>query len=230
MKILIIEDQRELSDSIRAYLSHENFTCEAAYDYHGAMEKIHLYDYACIILDINLPHGNGLNILQELKSHSKADGVLIISARNSLDDKVLGLNLGADDYLTKPFHMPELAARVAAIIRRKSFEGRNKIVLDKLSLDLQEKIVKGASGRADLTKKEYDLLVYFIANKNKVVTKEAIVEHLWGDSIDMADNYDFIYTHIKNLRKKLLQAGCPDYIRAIYGMGYKFSTVETRRS
>ena len=230
MKILIIEDQQELSDSIRAYLSHENFTCETAADYYAALEKIHLYDYACIILDINLPHGNGLTILQELKADNKADGVLIISARNSLDDKVLGLNLGADDYLTKPFHMPELAARVAAIIRRKSFEGRNRIVLDKLSLDLQEKIVKGANGRADLTKKEYDLLVYFIANKNKVVTKEAIVEHLWGDSIDMADNYDFIYTHIKNLRKKLLQVGCPDYIRAVYGMGYKFSTTEGRRS
>ena len=230
MKILIIEDQKELSDSIRDYLSQENFTCEMAYDYYAAIEKVHLYYYACIILDINLPHGNGLNILKELKSLGKADGVLVISARNSLDDKVLGLNLGADDYLTKPFHMPELAARVAAIIRRKSFEGRNRIVLDKLSLDLQEKIVKGANGRADLTKKEYDLLVYFIANKNKVVTKEAIVEHLWGDSIDMADNYDFIYTHINNLRKKLLQAGCPDYIRAIYGMGYKFSTAEGRRT
>lgn len=230
MKILIIEDQQELSDSIRDYLSQENFTCEMAYDYYLALEKIHIFDYACIILDINLPHGNGLNVLKELKSHNKADGVLIISARNSLDDKVLGLNLGADDYLTKPFHMPELAARVAAIIRRKSFGGRNRIILDKLSLDLQEKIVKGANGRADLTKKEYDLLVYFIANKNKVVTKEAIVEHLWGDSIDMADNYDFIYTHIKNLRKKLLQVGCPDYIRAIYGMGYKFSITEGRRS
>jgi DNA-binding response OmpR family regulator len=230
MKILIIEDQRELSDSIRDYLSQENFACEAAYEYIGAMEKVRNGDFACIILDINLPHGNGLNILQELKSNGKADGVLIISARNSLDDKVLGLNLGADDYLTKPFHMPELAARVAAIIRRKSFGGKNRIILDKLSLDLQEKIVKGANGRADLTKKEYDLLVYFIANKNKVVTKEAIVEHLWGDSIDMADNYDFIYTHIKNLRKKLLLAGCPDYIRAIYGMGYKFSTAESRKA
>jgi DNA-binding response OmpR family regulator len=229
MKILIIEDQQELSDSVRDYLSHENFTCEMAYDYYGAKEKIHLYDYSCIILDINLPHGNGLSILKELKSNNKADGVLIISARNSLDDKVLGLNLGADDYLTKPFHMPELAARVAAIIRRKSSQGRNRIVLDKLSLDLQEKIVKGPNGRADLTKKEYDLLVYFIANKNKVVTKEAIVEHLWGDSIDMADNYDFIYTHIKNLRKKLLHAGCPDYIHAVYGMGYKFSPSEGRR-
>lgn len=229
MKILIIEDQQELSDSIRDYLSHENFACEMAYDYYRAMEKVRLVDYACIILDINLPHGNGLNILKELKSNNKADGVLIISARNSLDDKVLGLNLGADDYLTKPFHMPELAARVAAIIRRKSFDGRNRIVLDKLSLDIQDKIVKGANGRADLTKKEYDLLVYFIANKNKVVTKEAIVEHLWGDSIDMADNYDFIYTHIKNLRKKLLLAGCPDYIHAVYGMGYKFSPTEGRR-
>jgi DNA-binding response OmpR family regulator len=229
MKILIIEDQQELSDSIRAYLNQENFACEAAYEYHAAMDKVRVGDYACIILDINLPHGNGLNILKELKSNGKADGVLIISARNSLDDKVLGLNLGADDYLTKPFHMPELAARVAAIIRRKSFGGKNRIILDKLSLDLQDKIVKGANGRADLTKKEYDLLVYFIANKNKVVTKEAIVEHLWGDSIDMADNYDFIYTHIKNLRKKLLLAGCPDYIRAIYGMGYKFSTAESRK-
>jgi DNA-binding response OmpR family regulator len=229
MKLLIIEDQQELSDSICTYLSQEQFTCETAYDHTAAMEKIHAYDYACIILDINLPRGNGLNILQELKTQNKADGVLIISARNSLDDKVLGLNLGADDYLTKPFHMPELAARVAAIIRRKSFEGVNRISFDKLSLDLSNKMVKGPEGPIDLTKKEYDLLIYFIANKNKVVTKEAIVEHLWGDHIDMADNYDFIYTHIKNLRKKLLLAGCPDYIKGIYGMGYKFSASKQKR-
>jgi DNA-binding response OmpR family regulator len=230
MKLLIIEDQKELSDSICSYLSHENFICETAYDFHGAMEKIELYDYACIILDINLPLGNGLGILQALKSNDKADGVLIISARNSLDDKVLGLNLGADDYLTKPFHMPELAARVAAIIRRKSFDGKNKIVLDKLSLNMQDKIVKGPKGAIDLTKKEYELLVYFIGNKNKVVTKEAIVEHLWGDSIDLADNYDFIYSHIKNLRRKLINAGCPDHIKAVYGMGYKFVASEEKNS
>jgi DNA-binding response OmpR family regulator len=222
MKILIIEDQVELSDSIHSYLSHENFSCERAYDFHTAMDKIRLYDYDCIILDITLPFGNGLDILKELKEENKADGVLIISAKNSLDDKVTGLNLGADDYLTKPFHLPELSARVAAIIRRKTFEGKNKIVLDKLVLDLQDKTVRGAKGRIDLTRKEYELLVYFISNKNKVVTKEAIVEHLWGDDIDMADNYDFIYTHVKNLRRKLVQAGCPDYIKGIYGMGYKF--------
>jgi DNA-binding response OmpR family regulator len=222
MKVLIIEDQQELSESIFSYLSHENFSCERAFDFETAMEKIHLYDYACIILDITLPLGNGLDILKELKKQNKADGVLIVSARNSLDDKVLGLNLGADDYLTKPFHLPELAARVAAIIRRKSFDGNTRLVLDKLVLDLQEKTVKGVKGRIDLTRKEYDLLFYFVSNKNKVVTKEAIVEHLWGDDIDMADNYDFIYTHVKNLRRKLVQAGCPDYIKGIYGMGYKF--------
>jgi DNA-binding response OmpR family regulator len=229
MKLLIIEDQQELSDSIRTYLTYEQFTCEVAYDYYMALEKIDLYDYACIILDINLPLGNGLTILKELRESNKADGVLIISARNSLDDKVLGLNLGADDYLTKPFHMPELAARIAAIIRRKSFDGKNKIVIDRLTLNIQDKIVRHADTDIDLTKKEYDLLVYFVANRNKVVTKEAIVEHLWGDSIDIADNYDFIYTHIKNLRKKLMQAGCPDYIRAVYGMGYKFFADETKK-
>ena len=177
-----------------------------------------------MLLDISLPMGNGLNVLQELKNLGKADGVLIISAKNSLNDKVKGLNLGADDYLTKPFHLPELSARVAAIIRRKVFEGKNRIITDDLVIDIQDKVVKGSNGVIDLTRKEYELLVYFTGNKNKVVTKEAIVDHLWGDHIDMADNYDFIYTHIKNLRKKLLLAGCRDYIRAVYGMGYKFDT------
>jgi len=222
MKILIIEDQQELSDSIHSYLSNEHFSCERAFDFNMAIEMVNRHDYACIILDISLPFGSGLDILKLLKEQNKADGVLIISARNSLDDKVQGLNLGADDYLTKPFHLPELLARVAAIIRRKTFEGKNKIILDKLVLDLLEKTVKGVKGSIDLTRKEYELLVYFIGNKNKVITKEAIVEHLWGGDIDLADNYDFIYTHVKNLRRKLMQAGCPDYIKGIYGMGYKF--------
>jgi DNA-binding response OmpR family regulator len=222
MKLLIIEDQQELSASICSYLSNEHFTCETAHDFDTAIKKIRLVDYACILLDITLPQGNGLDILKELKALDKADGVLIISAKNSPDDRVLGLNLGADDYLSKPFHLPELSARVAAIIRRKSTSGKNKIVLEKLELNQQDKMVKGPKGTIELTRKEQELLVYFIGNKNKVVTKEAIVEHLWGGDIDMADNYDFIYTHIKNLRRKLMQAGCPDMIRGIYGMGYKF--------
>ena len=222
MKILIIEDEKKLAENICAYLSSEQFTCEMAYDYYEAIDKIHVYEYACIILDITLPYGNGFDILRELKQAKKAEGVLIISAKNSLDDKVMGLKIGADDYLTKPFHLPELGARVSSIIRRKSFEGNNEIALDDLILDLSDRTLKSKDEIIPLTRKEYDLLVYFISNKNRVVTKEAIVEHLWGDEIDMADSYDFIYSHIKNLRKKLMQAGCPDYIKAVYGMGYRF--------
>jgi DNA-binding response OmpR family regulator len=222
MKILIIEDEKALSDSICLYLNNESFVCECAYDFDTAMEKIALYDYTCIILDITLPGGNGLAILQELKANHKQDGVLIISARNSLDDKVHGLKMGADDYLTKPFHLPELGARVAAIIRRKSFNGNNTIRFGELLLDLQGKSVSVQEKNVELTRKEYELLLYFVSNKNKVVSKGAIAEHLWGDNMDATDNYDFLYTHIKNLRKKLVQAGCPDYIQAVYGMGYKF--------
>ena len=222
MKILIIEDEKELSESISKYLSTEQFTCEAAYDYHSAVEKIHLNEYSCIILDITLPNGNGLDILKELKAMDKADGVLIVSARNSMDDKIIGLNTGADDYLAKPFHLPELGARVSAIIRRKSFGGRNQIKVGDLLLDIQDKSLKFKNEPIALTRKEYELLLYLLSNKNRVVTKEAIVEHLWGDDIDMADSYDFIYSHIKNLRKKMMNAGSPDYIKAVYGMGYKF--------
>ena len=224
MKILIIEDEKELSASICTYLKNEKFFCEVAYDFASAMEKVSLYEYACIVLDISLPGGSGMDILKELKANNKADGVLIISAKNSLDDKVLGLKSGADDYLTKPFYLPELAARVAAIIRRKSFDGNNFLQFDELLLNLDEKSVKVNNKIIDLTKKEYDLLLYFISNKNKVISKGAIAEHLWGDNMDMADNYDFIYTHIKNLRKKIIQAGSRDYIKSIYGMGYRLTT------
>jgi DNA-binding response OmpR family regulator len=223
MKVLVIEDEKELSDSICAYLANEQFVCERTFDFDSSMEKISLYDYACIVLDVNLPGGSGLDILKELKNQNKTDGVLIISARNSLDDKVFALKTGADDYLTKPFHLPELSARVNAIIRRKSFDGKNEIIFNELKLDLGEKNVKVNNTTVDLTKKEYELLLYFISNKNKVVTKNAIAEHLWGDNMDVADNYDFIYTHIKNLRKKLVQAGGADYVKSVYGMGYKFS-------
>jgi len=223
MKILIVEDEKELSLSICTYLANEQFTCEQAFDFKTALDKISLYDYACIVLDITLPDGSGIDILKELKNANKLDGVLIISAMNSIDDKVFGLNSGADDYLTKPFHLSELAARVSAIIRRKSFDGKNIIHFDGFEIDLNKKEVTVHGKTIDLTKKEYELLLYFIGNKNKVITKNAIAIHLWGDDMDVAGNYDFIYTHIKNLRKKMMQAGSPDYIRSVYGMGYKFS-------
>jgi DNA-binding response OmpR family regulator len=222
MKILVIEDEKEISNSICEYLENEQFFCETALNYETAFEKISLYDYACILLDIGLPGGSGLDLLQRLQKENKSDGVLIISAKNSLDDKVKGLKAGADDYLTKPFHLSELSARVAAIIRRKSFDGKNIITCDNLVLDLNKKTASVDENIIDFTRKEYDLLLYFLSNKNKVISKNAIAEHLWGDNMDLANNYDFIYTHIKNLRKKLLQAGCADYVKSIYGMGYKF--------
>ncbi len=222
MKVLVIEDELEISKSVCKYLQNEQFICETAFTFDEAVEKISLYEYACILLDIGLPDGSGLNLLAQLKKENKSDGVLIISAKNSLDDKVAGLKAGADDYLAKPFHLSELGARVTAIIRRKSFDGKNEIRVDNLALDLNNKSASADEKIIDLTRKEYDLLLYFISNKNRVISKNAIAEHLWGDNMDLADNYDFIYTHIKNLRKKLIQAGCKDYIRSVYGLGYKF--------
>jgi DNA-binding response OmpR family regulator len=174
------------------------------------MSKISLYRYDCILLDITLPGGNGMEILKTLKQNHHRDGVLIISAKNSLDDRLDGLNLGADDYLVKPFHLSELKARVSAIIRRKTFNGSNLLLFNELTIDLLAKDVKVGKTPVKLTRKEYALLLYFIANKGKVVSKNAIAEHLWGDGIDMANNFDFIYSHIKNIRKKLMEAGCND--------------------
>ncbi len=224
MKVLIVEDEKVLSESISTYLNSEQYVCEIAADFATAMKKVAHYEYACIILDINLPGGSGLNILKELKANRKTEGVLIISARNSLDDKLTGLNSGADDYLIKPFHLPELAARVSAIIRRKTFGGNNMLTFEEIHLDVLSKTAYVNGRMIDLTRKEYDLLLYFISNRNKVISKGAIAEHLWGDNMDIADSYDFIYTHIKNLRKKLISAGAKDYVKSAYGMGYKFSS------
>ena len=221
MKILIIEDEKALSESITAYLKSEDYLCEVAADYEKALDKITLFDYDCILLDITLPGGSGLELLKELKSLNKADGVLIISAKNSLDDKVTGLKLGADDYLPKPFHLSELSARIAAIIRRKNFAGSNIVHFHNLVIDTGSKVVTADNNPVELTKKEYELLLYFVSNKRRVISKNAIAEHLWGD--DMEGNVDFIYTHIKNLRRKLQDAGGQDYIRSVYGMGYKFT-------
>ena len=224
MKILIVEDEPELLKSIKTYLSQNNFLCDAADNIREARDHISDSTYNCVILDITFPVGNGFEILRKIKEIKKNCGVLIISAKDSLDDKLLGLELGADDYMTKPFHLPELAARLHAINRRRNFDGNDLVIVDKLVVNVQDKYVKTDTGSIDLTRKEFELLLYFISNKNKVVTKQSIIDYLWGDQADMTDNYDLIYVHIKNLRKKLVDKGCPDYISAVYGMGYRFST------
>jgi DNA-binding response OmpR family regulator len=223
VKILIIEDEPALNKSMVDYLTAQQYLVEAVGNYENALEKIEYYHYDCIVLDLTLPGGNGLQLLEVLKTNFKTDGVIIISARNELDDKITGLQLGADDYLTKPFHLSELSVRIAAIIRRKNLQGSNTLNFENIKLEVEGKTVSVSGKEIVLTKKEYDLLLYFIINKNKVLSKNAIAEHLWGDDMDLADNYDFIYTHIKNIRKKLIQAGSGDYIHSVYAMGYKFS-------
>jgi DNA-binding response OmpR family regulator len=222
MKILIVEDEQELMKSMATYLKSENFLCEEAPDYKTAREKIELFSYDCILLDVSLPDGNGLSLLNELKENKKSDGVIVISAKNSISDRIQGLNLGADDYLTKPFHLSELNARILAVIRRRHFQGQQILIFKELTIDLTAKTVTVHRCTVELTRKEYDLLLYLAYNKNRVISKNAIAEHLSGDDSDIYSNYDFIYSHMKNLKKKLQQAGCSEYIRSIYGMGYKF--------
>jgi DNA-binding response OmpR family regulator len=222
MKILIIEDEKELAKSIVEYLSEENYLCEVASTFAEAMNKIEAFNYDCILLDITLPDGSGLKILEELKKENKQDGVIIISAKNSLDDKIKGLQIGADDYLTKPFHLSELTARIYSLIRRKQFNNSNIVQQDELEIDLLAKTVSVDGNAVALTKKEFDLLIYFIGNKNRVLSKSNLAEHLSGDFADMLDNHDFVYAHVKNLKKKLSDAGCEQYIKTVYGTGYKW--------
>jgi len=223
MKILIVEDEKQLVKSMAQFLRQESYVCEIAYTEEEAREKIVLFDYDCILLDISLPDGNGLKILETLRQKNKSDGVIIITAKNSLDDRIKGLNLGADDYLSKPFYLAELSARVAAVIRRKRFDGNTKLTFHEITVDLPGKITLVNNKPVELTRKEYDLLIFLLANKNRVVSKNAIAEHLSGDNAELFDNFDFIYSHIKNLKKKLFEAGSEDYIKTVYGLGYKFS-------
>lgn len=223
MKILIIEDEKELARSIAEYLSTESYLCELASGFTEAMNKIEVFNYDCILLDITLPDGNGLKILEELKKENKQDGVIIISAKDSLDDKIRGLQIGADDYLAKPFHLPELTARIYSVIRRKQFNNSNIVKQGDLVIDLLAKTVSVNNQIVALTKKEFDLLIYFIGNKNRVLSKSTLAEHLSGDFADMLDNHDFVYAHVKNLKKKLNDAGCKQYLKTIYGTGYKWN-------
>ncbi len=223
MKLLIVEDEKALMDNMLSYLGRGDIVCEAAANFVEAETKLLSFAYDIVVLDIMLPDGNGLNLLRLLKDCQPEAGVLIISAKNALDDRVLGLELGADDYLTKPFHLPELNARLKAIFRRRKFQGHTSIQFKEIVVNTDTYEVKVHDVPITLTLKEHELLVFFIANKNRVLTKQTIAEHLWGDSVDLQDSFDFVYQHIKNLRKKITASGGEDYIKTIYGLGYKMS-------
>lgn len=235
VKILIVEDEHRLSESIRDYLESQHYLCEQAFNFNEAKLKTGSYDYDCVLLDLMLPGGDGLDILREIRKRRNNEGVIIISAKDSLDDRVAGLEIGADDYLPKPFALPELSARIYALIRRKEFSANNEMHSNGLTIDLLQKTVTADVATdsnnesqssnpkpqtIELTRTEYELLLFFVSNRNKVVSKAAIAEHLSGEMADMMDSFDFIYSHIKNLKAKLAKAGVTDCIKTIYGTGY----------
>lgn len=222
MKILIIEDETDLAMSICQYLSEHDFLCEWVNTKALALDKVGIYEYDCILLDLMLPDGDGFEILKEIRSQDKLEGVIIISAKDTLETRIEGLQMGADDFLIKPFHISELMVRIQALIRRRKFSGSNRLVFNEIEVDYIEKLIFVHQKPVEFTKKETDLLFYLISNKNRVLSKNAIAEHLSGDMADMLDNHDFVYAHIKNLKKKLLQAGAGDYIKSVYGLGYKW--------
>lgn len=224
MKVLIVEDNISLLENMTTFLSKEGTICEGTTNFNHASEKIHDFQYDVIVLDIMLPDGNGLELVESIKTKQETAGILIISAKNSLNDRVSGLNLGADDYLTKPFHLVELNARIKALYRRKHHGGSSVITFNEIRVNTDSMEVKVASIPIALTRKEYELLLFLLANKNRVITKQTIAEHLWGDYMDIHDSFDFVYQHIKNLRKKITKAGGADYLSTIYGMGYRFNT------
>lgn len=222
MKLLVVEDEKALRESIVEWLKKEAFVVEEAGDFQKAMEKIALYQYDCILVDIMLPGGNGLDLIREVKKLGRGDGLLIISAKNATDDKVLGLELGADDYLTKPFHFAELNARIKSVIRRHRVDKKNEISVGNILINTDERKVLVENAELDLNRKEYDLLYYFALNFSRVISKLTLAESVWGDNIDQADNLDFLYSQVKNLRKKLKNAGATAEIKVVYGFGYKF--------
>jgi len=221
MKILIIEDEKDMRQNMQATLEKEDFVVEPVANYKEAMSKLGVYDYDCILLDIGLPDGNGLEILKTLKNKGYSDAVIIVSAKDSLDDKVHGLELGADDYLPKPFHMAELNARVKAVLRRRKLDGSNLLQIANVTIDIDSHQVKVNGEELELNRKEFDVMFYLCTNQNRLVSKSALAEHVWGDYIDQTDNFDFIYSQIKNLRKKLSDKNAELEIKAVYGIGYK---------
>lgn len=223
MKILVIEDEAALCGTMTAFFVKEGYICFGVSSLFDAEEKLIAHQFDVVVLDIGLPDGSGLSLLNTIKSTQENCNTLIVSAKNSLDDKITGLSEGADDYITKPFHLAELHARIKAILRRNQSAIETSVCFNELVLDVVLKQLKINDAIIELTRKEFELLLFFISNKNRVISKESIAQHLWGEEIELAVNYDFIYTHIKNVRKKILAYGGKDYLKSVYGMGYKFS-------
>ncbi|MDO4526133.1 MAG: response regulator transcription factor [Bacteroidales bacterium] len=223
MKILIIEDDQGMQEVISQSLIKARYVVETASTLDEARSKLLLYEYDCVLLDIMLPDGNGLSLLKELADKKINRNVIILSARDSVDDKIEGLELGADDYLPKPFHLAELHARIRSLMRRRR-DGEHTICLGNIELNPDQFSVKVGGKTLDVSRKEFDILHYLISRPDRVVSKEALAEAVWGDYIDQSDNFDFIYAHMKNLRKRLKAASADIELKTVYGFGYKITT------
>lgn len=224
MKILIVEDNQELAINIQDYLVREGYVCETSFRCRDAEDKLDSFQYDMVILDLMLPDGSGLDLIEFIKLHQIRSSILILSAKDSFEDKISGLDVGADDYLSKPFHLPELHSRLKAIYRRNNLDKDSSIVFHEIAVNVETMEALVNNHPLTLTKKEFDLLVFFLTNKNRILTRQTIAEHLWGDYTDNLKDFDFVYQHVKNLRKKISQAKGRDYISAVYGMGYKFKS------
>jgi len=223
MQILIVEDELPLMESMVSYLEMEGFRCEQATSYHAGLCSLDKHDYICLLIDLNLPDGDGMDLVKMARQNQNSSGIIIISARNALEERVKGLEVGADDYLVKPFHLSELVARVHSVARRTRSMGEEILTFGMIRVMPEERTCFVEDRQIDLTRKEHDLLLYLMSNRNRVITKESIADYLWGEYGGGYGSYDFVYTHLKNLRRKLMDADCPDYIKNMYGVGYKFS-------
>lgn len=228
MNILVIEDEQLIREEISNLMLARHYTVEQAATYREGHEKISQSDYDCMIVDIMLPDGNGLDLIRFARKNGRRGGIIVVSARGSVEERILGLECGADDYLAKPFSLAELNARIQALIRRRCFDGSTEFRFNELRIMHESRQVFVREREVVLTRKEYDILIYLISNRGRILSKESIVEHLWGDLMSVSSNsFDFIYTHIRNLRNKLIEAGAKDYIRTIYAVGYKFGDEES---
>jgi DNA-binding response OmpR family regulator len=223
MQILIVEDELPLMESMVSYLEMEGFRCEQATSYHAGLCSLDKHEYICMLIDLNLPDGDGLDLVKLARQNQTNSGIIIVSARNALEERVKGLSMGADDYLVKPFHLSELVARIQSVARRTHTQGEEILQFGVIRVMPEERTCFVNEEQVDLTRKEHDLLLYLMANRNRVITKESIADYLWGEYGGGYGSYDFVYTHLKNLKRKLLDAGSPDYVQNIYGVGYKFT-------
>lgn len=221
MKILIVEDEASLQELMSKTLKKEGYVVETASDHDSAIDKLAVYSYDCVLLDIMLPGGSGFDILEYVRRLSKRTNVIIISAKDSIDDKVRGLELGADDYLAKPFHLAELVARMRSVSRRSHNDGEFAYRLGNVSLEPDSNRLRVDGKDVPLLKKEFDILAYLMQRPGHLVDKTVLAEAVWGDHVDQADNFQFVYAQMKNLRRKLEEAGADIGIKSVYGFGYK---------